>query len=160
MSHSTATLPSATRSKFIRTIVVWLVATISIAVTATASAGEQPREDHAKVTVGASLFRAYCATCHGTAAEGDGPLAESLRVTPANLTVLASENDGEFPFERVQMRIDGREKVRGHGPSDMPVWGKAFKQTDEDATDEQVQDKVLALAHYIRSLQTDSDNDS
>ncbi|MCP3962835.1 MAG: cytochrome c [bacterium] len=106
------------------------------------------------VKVGESLFRAYCTSCHGAAAEGDGPLAKSLRVEPSNLTELAKENGGEFPFERVQKKIDGREKVKGHGTSDMPVWGKAFKQVDDKATDQQIDDKVIALAYFVRSMQS------
>ena len=133
--------------------VAGLVVAVLTAAATTAPAQDSEDIDYGMVKVGESLFRAYCATCHGTTAEGNGPLAESLRVPPANLTLLAQENGDEFPWEQVKMRIDGREDVRGHGPSDMPVWGRAFKQVDENATEEQVQDKVTALAHYIQSLQ-------
>ena len=50
-------------------------------------------------------------------------------------------------------RIDGTEKVKGHGSADMPIWGKAFKKVDEAATDEAVQEKVRSLAFYVKSLQ-------
>ena len=109
--------------------------------------------DYGMIKVGESLFRAYCTSCHGPTAEGDGPLAESLRVPPANLTMLKKNNSGEFPFEETTKKIDGRERVKGHGSSDMPTWGKVFTKTDEDASEEKVHDKVLALTHYIRSLQ-------
>ena len=138
--------------------VVGLAAIMLVMVAATAPAEEAvekptPPIDTGLTKVGESLFRAYCTSCHGAAAEGDGPLAESLRVEPADLTVLAKKNGGEFPFEQVRRKIDGRERVRGHGSSDMPVWGRAFKQADDQATDQQVDDKVLALAHFVRSLQ-------
>lgn len=150
--HPASTIPS---SLYRSVSLVLVVAGLALLAAPGASLAEEaaPPEDYSKIKIGEGLFRAYCATCHGTAAEGDGPLAESLRVTPADLTVLARENDGEFPFERVLKRIDGREKVRGHGPSDMPVWGTAFLQVDKDASEEDVQNKVLSLAHYIRSLQ-------
>ncbi len=134
-----------------------LVAGLTVAIVwmaAVAAPAQEPvTEDYGMIKVGQSLFRAYCTSCHGATAEGDGALAESLRVAPANLTLLKKNNGGEFPFERTSMRIDGREKVKGHGSSDMPVWGKVFTKTDEDSTEERVQDKVAALTHYVRSLQ-------
>ena len=129
--------------------IVWMAAV-------PASAQDQQQEDYGMVKVGESLFRAYCTSCHGATAEGNGTLAESLRVAPANLTLLQQNNGGEFPFELTSKKIDGRERVKGHGSSDMPVWGKVFTKTDENATEEKVQDKVLALTHFVRSLQAAS----
>lgn len=126
--------------------IVWMAAV-------TAPAQDEVKEDYGMVKVGESLFRAYCTSCHGATAEGDGTLAKSLRVPPANLTLLAKDNGGEFPFERTMMKIDGREKVKGHGSSDMPVWGKVFTRTEDNATEESVQDKVAALTHFVRSQQ-------
>ncbi|HEX4914920.1 MAG TPA: universal stress protein, partial [Vicinamibacterales bacterium] len=55
------------------------------ALTATASAQEeaktQPQIKHA--VAGGELFRTYCATCHGAAARGDGPLASSMTRKPS-----------------------------------------------------------------------------
>ncbi len=116
---------------------VW-VAIVAVAViwmAAPAIAQNEVEDDYGATRVGESLYAAYCTSCHGATAEGDGPLAQSLRVEPANLTVLKRENDGAFPFDRVVQRIDGTEKVKGHGSSDMPIWGKAFKKVDETATD-------------------------
>ncbi len=119
----------------------------------TVPAQEEVETDYGLTRVGESLFNAYCTSCHGPIAEGDGPLAASLRVTPADLTMITKKNDGTFPFEAVKKKIDGTEKVKGQGSSDMPIWGKAFKKVDETSTDEQIQDKVAALAHYVKSLQ-------
>ena len=130
------------------------LAAVIVLMAAAAWAQDTTQEDYGMVKVGESLFRAYCTSCHGSTAEGDGPLAESLRVAPTNLTLLAQSNDGEFPFEQAQKKIDGRERVKAHGSSDMPVWGKAFTKIEDDVTERQVQDKVLALTHYVRSLQT------
>ena len=38
------------------------------------------------ITRGAALFAANCAMCHGAGARGDGPLAKSLPIPPADLT--------------------------------------------------------------------------
>ncbi len=134
---------------------VW-VAIVAVAViwmAAPAIAQNEVKDDYGAIRVGESLYSGYCTSCHGATAEGDGPLAQSLRVEPANLTVLKRENDGVFPFDRVVQRIDGTVKVKGHGSSDMPIWGKAFKKVDETATDEAIQDKVRSLAFYVKSLQ-------
>ena len=133
-------------------LAILTVAVVSMAAAA-APAQDEVKEDYGMVKVGESLYRAYCTSCHGATAEGDGTLAESLRIPPANLTLLQQKNSGEFPFEQTMRRIDGREGVRGHGSADMPVWGKVFTKTDDDATEEKVQDKVAALTHYLRSLQ-------
>src|SRR5678816_3800143 len=70
---------------------------------------------------GGSLFRTYCASCHGKEGKGDGPLAENLRFRPPDLTLLAKGNKGEFDAAKVHRIIDGREPVKGHGGPDMPV---------------------------------------
>ena len=118
-----------------------------------AAAQDEERIDHAMISQGRSLYRAWCRTCHGDEAKGDGPTAEYLSPKPADLTLLSRKNKGIFPFEEVVKKIDGREKVKGHGSSDMPVWGMELKKTEGDMTEEQLQDNFAALTHYIRSLQ-------
>ena len=81
------------------------------------------------VSAGADLFRKYCATCHGTEASGQGPMAGVLIIKPADLTALSRENGGEFPVARVVARIDGREPLVSHG-SPMPVYGDFFEGND------------------------------
>ncbi|MGI1663114.1 c-type cytochrome [Palleronia sp. KMU-117] len=71
---------------------------------------------------GAVLFLDHCATCHGVAAEGDGPMTAILSVQPPDLTQLARAEGGTFPLERVVRRIDGRDEVLAHG-GPMPVFG-------------------------------------
>lgn len=107
--------------------------------------------DGGKAVLGKHLFRSFCASCHGAEAKGDGSIADMLRVPPANLTVLAAENGGEFPYQRAMAVIDGREKIKGHGTSDMPAWGDAFAEISD--SDEQVQEKISQLVHFIWSIQ-------
>lgn len=79
--------------------------------------------------IGQELYLKHCATCHGLAADGQGPMAPALVVQPKDLTMLAAENDGEFPLLRVVRRIDGREPLVSHG-SAMPVYGEFFEGDD------------------------------
>ena len=113
----------------------------------------QAEPDAGLVSVGKYTFRAYCASCHGQEARGDGPVAEHLRVAPADLTQITAREGGDYPAERVSQIIDGREKVRGHGVSDMPVWGDAFRKTDAALNDEEVKRKIMALVHFLESIQ-------
>ncbi|HEX8028529.1 MAG TPA: universal stress protein [Vicinamibacterales bacterium] len=114
----------------------------------TASAQEMKQ-----VVPGSEVFRTYCATCHGTSARGDGPLASSMKRKPANLTEIAKRNGGEFPSEVVFKIIDGRQPVRGHGGADMPVWGDAFSRSREAGDEERVKTVIQSLVEYLATLQ-------
>lgn len=99
---------------------------------------------------GGALYRLYCASCHGPLAKGDGPLASSMRITPADLTKIARRNRGSFPAEQVSRMIDGRSPKRAHG-SDMPVWGDAFSTSNVDALP--VDERLRRLVRYLESIQ-------
>jgi mono/diheme cytochrome c family protein len=74
-------------------------------------------------------YQTSCASCHGMTGKGDGPMAQHLVSTPSDLTLLAKNNGGVFPAQKVYEIIDGREEVASHGPRTMPVWGRAFRST-------------------------------
>jgi mono/diheme cytochrome c family protein len=99
------------------------------------------------------LFRTYCAACHGTSARGDGPLADSMRRRPADLTEIAKRNKGAFPTDEVFRIIDGRRPVRGHGGPDMPVWGDVFARSQGGADPAVVEARIKALVAYLESIQ-------
>lgn len=106
---------------------------------------------------GEALFGFYCATCHGNAATGKGPMSPSLVVAPANLTTLATRNAGVFPTTRVVMRIDGRDPLVSHG-STMPVYGDFFEGTDAAIKAETGQpimtsQPIVDLIAYLESIQ-------
>jgi mono/diheme cytochrome c family protein len=102
---------------------------------------------------GGSIFRTYCASCHGTEAKGDGPLAENLRIRPSDLTSIAKRNKGEFDSDKVHRIIDGREPVKGHGGTDMPVWGDAFKRSHEGFSEAAVKARIDAIVAFLKSVQ-------
>ena len=103
---------------------------------------------------GAALFGTSCASCHGRDGHGDGPLAESLKTRPPNLTQLAKLNGGMFPAERTRRVIDGRDaRARGaHGSLEMPVWGDAFARR-EGLTDAQARARIDAIVRYLETVQ-------
>jgi len=118
----------------------------------------QAAEDEPGVAArGRAAFNLYCSSCHGKTGQGDGPLASSLKVAPADLTRLATANGGKFPFEKAYEAIDGRRPVASHGPSDMPVWGLSFqdpgKVTDQEPA---VRARIKDLIAFVETLQEKS----
>jgi mono/diheme cytochrome c family protein len=102
---------------------------------------------------GSYTYRTYCATCHGEKGKGDGPLAESLRFHPPDLTQMAKQNDGDYPSDLVRQIIDGRQPIEGHGGPDMPVWGDAFKNSETGYDDEKVKLKIDSVVEHLKRLQ-------
>jgi len=72
---------------------------------------------------GASIYRSHCASCHGLEGKGDGPVADSLRMRPNDLTLLKQRNGGVFPVPRINRMLDGDDTLPAHGSKRMPVWG-------------------------------------
>jgi mono/diheme cytochrome c family protein len=99
------------------------------------------------------LYRTYCAACHGTNAKGDGPLADSMRRRPADLTEIAKRNKGVFAADEVFRIIDGRSPVKGHGGPDMPVWGDVFTRSVDGGDPAVVGARIKALVAYLESIQ-------
>jgi hypothetical protein len=113
-------------------------------------------------------YMSNCATCHGLNGKGDGPYLKFLMVSEyvppslPNLTVLAKNNDGIFPSDRVYEVIDGRAEVRAHGPRLMPIWGveyskeaaeyyrSVFRVNDAESF---VSKRIGSLVAYIQSIQ-------
>jgi mono/diheme cytochrome c family protein len=127
---------------------------------------------------GKQIFSEYCAACHGISGKGDGPAASALKNPPADLTILAARNKGQFPSLRVMEAIKAGPSVPAHGSEIMPVWGPIFLRGDrEDTTDQippqtpagvaeqsekqgrhgptqaEVQLRIYNLTEYIKTLQ-------
>jgi mono/diheme cytochrome c family protein len=137
----------------------WIGLAIAAALLAGSSpAAQNPRHETAKGTAlidsiqGPALYKAYCASCHGIDAKGNGPMAKSLTVKPSDLTRIAARNGGTFPLMRIERIIAGEELVsNGHGSSEMPVWGPIFSRVENDQDRGRV--RIDNLARFLRDTQ-------
>jgi mono/diheme cytochrome c family protein len=102
-----------------------------------------------------AMYLKYCSACHGEAGAGDGVVSGFMRPKPTDLTTMAKDAGGEFPFMKAMQSIDGTVTIRAHGESQMPVWGEKFK--DETTLTMQrraeIKGKLLLITEYVRSLQ-------
>jgi mono/diheme cytochrome c family protein len=138
-----------------RTTVVLIFA--AAAIMATFDVHAQPEDP------GRNEFLQSCASCHGIAGKGDGPVAKSLRPRPADLTRLSESNKGVFPISRVHEIIDGRMERLVHGTRDMPVWGERYMRemispespgfVSKEWAEAMVRRRISALVEYISTLQ-------
>lgn len=101
---------------------------------------------------GESMYKQYCAACHGSDATGDGPAAFTLKTPPSDLTTLAARNMGTFPREYVENILRFGPGLKAHGSSDMPTWGSIF-QLIENNNESAVQQRIKNITDYIASLQ-------
>ncbi len=113
-------------------------------------------------------FQIGCAACHGIDGKGRGPVSSQVKVPPADLTVLAKENNGVFPFNSVYEVIDGRKVVIAHGTRDMPIWGNRYTPSPNEAASPNAADRfvnpsydpetvvrmrILAVIDYLNRIQ-------
>lgn len=101
---------------------------------------------------GATLYKAYCATCHGIDGKGIGPMTEWLKIKSPDLTRLSIREGGKFPIARVERIIAGEENITGgHGTREMPVWGPVFSQIAWDQDLGRI--RIYNLAKYLETIQ-------
>ena len=108
-------------------------------------------------TIGQQLFVDNCAVCHGVTGKGDGDMAGVLKLPVPDLTILAQQNDGQFPMLKVIHVIDGRTGLRGHG-NPMPVFADMFGAAKADSADPYggtlaARGRVMSVALYLESIQ-------
>jgi mono/diheme cytochrome c family protein len=104
---------------------------------------------------GEELFERFCASCHGSGARGDGPVARSLSTAVPDLTTI-SVRYGEFPATLIRDVIDGRGiDMRAHGTRTMPVWGYEFwvEEGGDVVAQRAVRDAIDKLVAHLRSVQ-------
>lgn len=114
-----------------------------------------------KLDIGKMEYEGACAVCHGSTGKGDGPLKSQLVSRMPDLSVLARNNNGVFPFDRVFQIIDGRQEIKSHGPREMPVWGRGFNMQSSiyfenyppHDTESAARSRMLALTEYLYRLQ-------
>ena len=126
---------------------IWgAVAAAGIAIASPAS-GSEP--------AGKAQFDQYCASCHGEAADGKGPVAAELKTTPADLRKLHEKYGDPLPKPRLREIIDGRDMPGAHGTSTMPVWGeKLLADVPPSAGREPFKrGTILVILDYLGTLQ-------
>ena len=109
--------------------VKWLIVTSLAACFAAATQAED-------LDIGKSEFQSSCASCHGTDAKGKGPVSDQLKTPPADLTMLARNNNRVFPTNAVYETIYGSKTIPAHGNREMPIWGERFNP-------------IVNLPHYV-----------
>jgi len=130
---------------------VWVGAALVAATMPGASVLLASRQPPA-ATAGRQIYVTNCATCHGLAGRGDGPMAEFLSVRPANLALIAARNKGTFPTAVIERIVDGRQALKLHG-SAMPVWGDAFSPPGGPDAGQVAAAKIRAVVAYLESIQ-------
>jgi len=106
-----------------------------------------------QATEGKAIFMQYCASCHGPRGAGNGPLAATLTMPPANLCLLSQRFGNPLPQDIMERFIDGRSDGKAHGPRDMPVWGERFyAESNGDAAE--IKQRIAKLIAFLQSIQT------
>jgi cytochrome c553 len=125
------------------TVFKWLIiANAVIGINACASAQDND--------VGKTEYLSSCGACHGIDAKGNGPVSKELKTHPTDLTVLAKNNNGVFPYNTVYEMIDGRNlSIASHGTREMPIWGYRF--TPPQAF--RFKNRILAVIDYLNRIQ-------
>lgn len=131
--------------------VAWIAAWALCSVGVTAVAQTKP-------DFGKREYDSNCASCHGADGRGGGLYVEYLKRSPPDLSTLARRNGGVFPVNAAYEVIEGA--GRGHGSSDMPVWGQDYKvraaeyYMDSPYNPEvYVRTRILSLIEYLNRLQ-------
>ena len=141
------------------TEVIAIAAVVMIGASGLASAAEKKL----KVDLGKSEYMNSCAFCHGADGKGTGAINDLLKKSPTDLTTLAKNNNGVFPFDRAYAVIDGRAMVKGHGSRDMPAWGNRYSMDSMKAAeyymdvpydaDMYARARILSLIDYLNRMQ-------
>jgi mono/diheme cytochrome c family protein len=133
---------------------------VILILTTTLSLSPMAFAQKAKTDPGKQEFEMNCGVCHGMDAKGNGFLGASLKVVPPDLTVLAKNNGGVFPADRISSVIDGRAQIATHGTRDMPIWGTRYAVNAAehffDAPYDQeayIRAHILILVDYLNRVQ-------
>ena len=106
------------------------------------------------------MYGKLCAACHGIGGDGHGPAAPAFRLPVADLTTLAKNNGGKFPYEEFDMVMrfgknnssPGYHRAAANCPECMPVWEPLFA-TLPNETEATIHQRINNLARYVASLQ-------
>jgi len=134
---------------------IWLALSAALA-TSMGNAQSSPNTpttlQQTSATNGRQMYVSYCASCHGVDGKGDGPIAPSLKMPPADLTLLSMNNHGVFPDKHIFAVLENGTDVSSHGTADMPAWGPILGRLDK-ANPDLKQLRINNLIQYLKSIQ-------
>jgi mono/diheme cytochrome c family protein len=104
------------------------------------------------VPSGKTMYKHYCAACHGADGKGRGPATPTLNTRVPDLTTLAKRHDGKFPYDYVANVLRFGPGFSAHGAADMPVWGPIFQYL-ENYNEAAVRQRIKNLCDYLESMQ-------
>ncbi|SHG94803.1 c-type cytochrome [Marivita hallyeonensis] len=130
---------------------------LGLAAVAVSFVGACASEDMPEASDGQALYMTYCAVCHAADGTGNGPMAAEMDPEPADLTLIAARNGGDFPVAQILSKIDGYAQGGTTGPS-MPMFGDLFRGDlvpldTGDGVMTPTPRKLVALLEYIESIQ-------
>ena len=102
---------------------------------------------------GRDIYMDRCGACHGEDGTGNGPAVGSLKIAPADLTLLARRNGGAFPTGRVKDIVGGWANLTtAHGSREMPIGGDLFA-TKRPVDQQLANERFNSLVSYLESIQ-------
>ena len=104
------------------------------------------------VPSGKTMYKQFCAACHGADGKGRGPATPTLNTRVPDLTTLAKRHDGKFPYDYVTSVLRFGPGFTAHGSSEMPVWGPLFEYL-ENYNEAAVRQRIKNLCDYLESIQ-------
>lgn len=128
-----------------------LLLTVCITATQDKPVAKQANPEPTDAVSGKQTYAQYCASCHGENAKGGGPAAAALKTPPPDLTALAKQHGGKFPYEYVAGVVRFGKPISAHGSSDMPVWGPIFSFVDFHEV--AIRKRIRDLCEYLASVQ-------
>lgn len=136
-----------------RSVGAFAAITIATALTAQSVFASEGAARKAVIANGLEEFAESCASCHGADGKGGGSLAAKLVKPPKDLGAIVAANGGSFPFWRIFSIIAGEAAVEGHDTHQMPDFYARLKADDAKPGYLPAHIRVLALTHYVESLQ-------
>lgn len=106
-------------------------------------------------TSGPQMYAAYCASCHGTDARGNGPAAPALKLPPTDLTTLSQKNGGTFPAYHISEVLRSGGESAAHRGAEMPDWGNLMRVSGRGSLDNDaiVRLRIANLTEYLKTVQ-------
>lgn len=142
------TVPFTTLCAIVGTIILGLVLGLGAAQEKTVK--KVPAKYTAPLSA-SEMYTEYCAVCHGSEGKGNGPAASEFKTPPTDLTMLAKNNGGKYPNDRVLATLRFGTNAPAHGTLEMPIWIHLFRSVDKNDAIPEL--RMRNLVEYIEKLQ-------